>query len=67
MEKSVLKKIKRAKLQANDQHPDYKRIHPDEARDAAKGQYTLLTQRVKKEIETKQKQAIDRRLRRIGK
>ncbi len=51
---------------AHDQHPDYKKAHPDEARDASKGQYTLLTQRVKKEIEDKQAKTIQRRNKLVG-
>ncbi len=60
-------KVRRAKTQAKQQHPDYKRKHPDEARDASQGKYTLLEGRVLKEIKLKQARAIERRLQHAGK
>jgi hypothetical protein len=46
-------KIRRAKIQAKAQHPDFKAQHPNEARDAGKSNpsYTELENRIKKEYQ----------------
>ncbi len=59
-------KVRRAKTQAHNQHPDFKRVHPSEAREASEGKYTLLTQRVIKEVKEFQDKAIARRLKTVG-
>lgn len=43
-------KIRRAKIQAKAQQPDFKLKYPSEARDANNGQFTELTKRVTKEV-----------------
>ncbi len=60
------KKIRRARIQAKAQHTDYKRLHPDEARDASQGKFTLLDARVRKEVKDYQDKVIQRRMKRVG-
>jgi hypothetical protein len=50
-EHALKQKIRKAKIQAIIQHPDFKNAHPSEARDAATGNFTELTKRVKKEFQ----------------
>jgi hypothetical protein len=53
-ERALEEKIRKAKIQAKTQHPDFKKAYPDEARDAGdlnNPKYTLLTARVKKDFE----------------
>lgn len=52
------RKIRRAKTQARAQHPDFKKSHPDEARDANENKFTILTARVKKEFKQKQDERV---------
>lgn len=54
-------KLKKAKIQCLSGHPDFKKIHPDEVRDGAKNQFTILNQRVNKETQDGQDEAIKRR------
>lgn len=60
-------KLRRAKIQATIAHPDFKKAHLDEVREAQTGKFTTLQIRVKKEVEEHQNLAIQRRLKRIGK
>ncbi len=66
-QKAIEIKLYRAKNQAKGQSPDYKLKHPDEARDASQGKFTLLEARVKRQMLKKQETAMNRRLKRIGK
>lgn len=50
-ERCLNTRLRRAKTQAKAQHPDFKKAHPDEAREASQGNYTKLQTRVKKEFE----------------
>lgn len=62
MDLAIQKKTQRAMIQAKAQHPDFKLAHPDEARDASTGNFTVLKKRVKEEVTRKQKQALERRI-----
>lgn len=59
-------KIRRAKCQAKAQHPDHKKAHADECRDANTNNYVKLTKRVHDDIKAKQDLAIERRKIRYG-
>lgn len=53
--------IRYNKTQAKAQHPDFKKSHLDEARDAINGNYTKLEIRCKKEFQAKQDEINRRR------
>ncbi len=64
---TIKTKIRRAKTMATAGHSDIKLRHPEWVRDATKHLFTDLEFKIKEDILKRQKFALDRRFKRIGK